>query len=61
MPYADGYDNRHAVFDHKKGFVQKPVQIKGGISIKSINPEFIKKNNVQVGDVMPWSRFRIIE
>lgn len=59
MPYADGYDNGHAVWDRKKGFVQKPVQIKGEVSIKTLDPKFVKKNNVQVGDIMPWSALKI--
>lgn len=59
MPYADGYDNGCAVFDRKKGFIQKPVQVRTEISIKTIDHNFIKKHNIQVGEVMPWSGLKI--
>ena len=61
MPYANGYDNGHAVWDRRKGFVQKPVQIKGEVSIKTIDPKFIKKHNVQAGDITPWTNIKIAE
>ncbi|HBT15887.1 MAG TPA: hypothetical protein DEB05_02905 [Firmicutes bacterium] len=61
MPYVDGYDNGHAVWNRTKGFIQKPVQIKGEVNIETINSEFIEKRNVQVGDIMPWSAFKITE
>lgn len=59
MPYANGYDNGHAVWDRKKGFVKKPVQVRGEVSIKTIDPEFIKNHNVKVGDIMPWTLIKI--
>lgn len=59
MPYANGYDNGHAVWDRRKGFIQKPVQIKGEVSIKTIDPKFIKKHNVQAGDITPWTLIKI--
>jgi hypothetical protein len=59
MPYADGYDNGYAVWDRKKGFVKKPVQVRGEVSIKTIDPEFVKNHNVKVGDIMPWSALKI--
>ena len=61
MPYVNGYDNGHSVWDRKKGFVQKPVQAKGEVNIKTIDPKFIKKHNVQVGDIMPWTNIKIAE
>jgi len=61
MPYANGYDNGHAVWDRRKGFSRKPVQIKGEVSIKTIDPEFVKNHNVKVGDIMPWANIKIAE
>ena len=48
MPYANGYDNGHAVWDRKKGFVKKPVQVRGEVSIKTIDPKFVKWVEMQL-------------
>lgn len=61
MPYKDGYDNGYAVFDRIKGFVKKPVQVKGEISLKTIDPKFIERYSIQVGDITPWTKFKVIE
>ena len=61
MPYKNGYDNGYAVFGRIKGFIKKPVQVKGEISIKSIEPKFVEKHNVQVGDITPWTRLKVIK
>ena len=62
MPYVENYEFGNFIFS-QKGFIPKtnPVQIKGEVSLKSLNPEFIRKHKIKITDITPWTNLRVVK
>ena len=39
----------------------RKVEARGTISIAEIDPKLVKKYNIRVGELTPWSRLRVTE
>lgn len=61
MPYANGYDNGHSVWNRKKGFVHKASKPEGFIPFEAIPQSQVDKYNLKIGDITPFSNCRIAD
>lgn len=57
MPYKDDYDSGNFIFSKKEGFIRKEPQVRGEISIRTLEEETVKKHGIEVGDILPWSGY----